>query len=52
MAGNIGYMPFPEFFSIGINSKYGRISGVFSALGAPRKMVDTVSKFFTHGDHS
>ena len=52
MVSNIGYMPFPEFFSIGNNSKYCRISGVFSVLGAPRKVIDTVLESSTHGDQS
>ena len=50
MADVIGYVPFPEFFSIGNNSKYCRISGVFSVLGAPRKVIDTVLESSTHGD--
>ena len=49
MTGNIGYMPFPEFFSIGNNSKYCRISSVFSVVGAPRKVVDTVLESATDG---
>jgi len=40
--GAIGYMPIPEFFSVGNNSKYCSISGLFSVLGAPRKVIDTV----------
>ena len=48
MADVIGYVPFPEFFSIGNNSKYCRISGVFSVLGAPRKVIDTVLESSTH----
>ena len=49
MAVSIGYMPFPEFFSIGNNYKYCSFSGVFSALGAPRKVVDTVLESSSHG---
>ena len=30
MGGAIGYVPFPEFFSIGNNSKYCTILGLFS----------------------
>jgi len=52
MEGAIGYMPFPEVFSIGNNSKYCKISGLFSVLGAPRKVIDTVLEFSTHGDQS
>ena len=48
MAVSIGYMPFPELFSIGNNSKYCSISGVFSVLGAPRKVIDTVLESSTH----
>ena len=48
MAGKIGYMPFPEFFSIGSNYKYCSISGVFSLLGALRKVIDTVLESSTH----
>ena len=49
MAGKIGYMPFPEFFSTGNNSKYCSILGLFSVLGAPRKVIDTVLESSTHG---
>ena len=49
MAVSIGYMPFPEFFSIGNNSKYCSILGQFSVLEAPRKVIDTVLEFATHG---
>ena len=49
MADKIGYMPFPEFFSTGNNSNYCSISGVFSVLGAPRKVIDTVLESSTHG---
>ena len=49
MADVIGYMPFPEFFSIGNNNKYCSISGVFSVLGVPRKVIDTVLESSTHG---
>ena len=42
MAVVIGYMPFPEFFSMGNNYKYCTISDVFSVLGEPRKVIDTV----------
>ena len=52
MAVKIGYMPFPEFLSIGNNSKYCKILGLFSVLGAPRKVIDTVLEFSTHGDQS
>ena len=52
MAVSIGYMPIAEFFSIGNNSKYCSISGVFSVLGAPRKVIDTVLESSTHGDQS
>ena len=52
MADVIGYVPFPEFFSIGNNYKYCSISGVFSVLGAPRKVIDTVLESSTHGDQS
>ena len=48
MGGAIGYVPFPEFFSIGNNSKYCSISGLFSVLGAPRKVIDTVLESSTH----
>ena len=48
MAVSIGYMPFPEFFSIGNNSKYCKILGLFSVLGAPRKVIDTVLESSTH----
>ena len=48
MADVIGYVPFPEFFSIGNNYKYCSISGVFSVLGAPRKVIDTVLESSTH----
>ena len=50
MADNVGYVPFPEFFSIGNNYKYCSISGMFSVLGAPRKVIDTVFESSTHGD--
>ena len=50
MADVVGYMPFPEFFSIGNNYKYCSISGMFSVLGAPRKVIDTVFESSTHGD--
>ena len=49
MGGAIGYVPFPEFFSIGNNSKYCSISGLFSVLGARRKVIDTVLESSTHG---
>ena len=49
MAAVVGYMPFPEFFSIGNNYKYCSISGVFSVLEAPRKVLDTVLVFSTLG---
>ena len=49
MAGNVGYMPFPEFFSIGNNSKYCSILGLFSVLGAPRKVINTVLESSIHG---
>ena len=52
MAGKIGYVPYPKLFSIGNNSKYCRISGVFSVLGAPRKVIDTVLESSTDGDQS
>ena len=52
MAGIIGYMPFPEFLSIGNNYKYCTILGMFSVLGAPRKVIDTVLESSTHGDQS
>ena len=52
MAGNICYMPFPNFFSIVNNSKYCSISGLFSVLGAPRKIIVTVLESSTHGDQS
>ena len=48
MADVVGHVPFHEFFSIGNNYKYCRISGVFSALGAPRKVVDTNLESATH----
>ena len=48
MAVKIGYMPFLEFFRLGNNSKYYRVSGVFSALGAPRIVVDTFLESSTH----
>ena len=48
MVGKIGYMPFPELFSIGNNYKYCSISGLFSVLGAPRKVIDTVLESSTH----
>ena len=48
MVDVIGYVPFPEFFSIGNNSKYCSISGMFSVLGAPRKVIDTVLESSTH----
>ena len=51
MAGAIGYMPFPEFFRIGNNYKYCKISGIFSVLGVgvPRKVIDTFLKSATNG---
>ena len=52
MTGNVGYMPFPDFYSIGNNSKYCSILGLFSVLGAPRKVIDTVLESSTHGDQS
>ena len=52
MAVSVGYVPFPEFFSTGNNSNYCSISGVFSVLGAPRKVIDTVLESSTHGDQS
>ena len=48
MAVSIGYMPFPEFLSIGNNSKYCSILDVFSVLGAPKKVIDTVLESSTH----
>ena len=48
MAVSVGHVPFPEFFSIGNNYKYCSISGVFSVLGAPRKVIDTVLESSTH----
>ena len=48
MGGEIGYVPFPEFLSIGNNSKYCSISGLFSVLGAPRKVIVTVLESSTH----
>ena len=48
MAFNVGYMPFPEFFSMGNNYKYCSISGMFPALGVPRKVVDTFLEASTH----
>ncbi len=41
-------MPFPEFFSIGYNSIYCSISSMFSVLGSPRKVIDTVLQSSTH----
>jgi len=52
MADIIDYVPFPEFFSIGNNSKYCKISGLFSVLAAPRKVINTVLESSTHGDES
>ena len=52
MGGAIGYVPFPEFFSLGNNSKYCSISGLFSVLGAPRKVIVTVLESSTHEDQS
>ena len=52
MAVSVGYVPFPEFFSTGNNSNYCSISGVFSVLGAPRKVIDTVLESSTHGNQS
>ena len=48
MAGNIGYMPFPKFFRLGYKYKYCSISGVFSVLGVPIKVIDTVLESSTH----
>ena len=48
MAVSVGHVPFPEFFSRGNNYKYCSISGVFSLLGAPRKVVDTFLESSTH----
>ena len=48
MGGAIGYMPFPEFLSIWNNYKYCTILGLFSVLGAPRKVIDTVLESSTH----
>ena len=52
MAVSVGYVPFPEFFSTGNNSNYCSNSGVFSVLGPPRKVIDTVLESSTHGDQS
>ena len=41
-------MPLPEFFSTGNNYKYCSISGMFSVLGAPKKVIDTVLESSTH----
>ncbi len=41
-------MPFPEFFRLGNNYKYCIISGVFSVLGVPIKVIDTVLESSTH----
>ena len=48
MAVSVGYVPFPGFLCIGNNYKYCTISGVFSVLGAPRKVIVTVLEFSTH----
>ena len=48
MAVSVGYVPFPEFFSTGNNSNYCSNSGVFSVLGPPRKVIDTVLESSTH----
>ena len=48
MADVIGYVPFPEFLSVGNNCKYCTILGLFSILGAPRKVIDTVLESSTH----
>ena len=48
MADVTGHGPFPEFVSRGYNSNYCSISGVFSLLGAPRKVVDTFLESSTH----
>ena len=49
MGGAIGYMPFPEFLSIWNNYKYCTILGLFSELGARKKVVDTVLESATYG---
>ena len=41
-------MRLPEFLSIGNNYKYCTILGLFSVLGAPRKVIDTVLESSTH----
>ena len=48
MAVSVGHVPFPDFFNIGNNYKYCSISGVFSLLGAPRKVIDTFLESSTH----
>ena len=48
MADIIGYVLFPEFFTIWNNSNYSSISGMFSVLGAPRKVIYTVLEYSTH----
>ena len=52
MGTNHRICDFPNFFSIGNNSKDCCISGVFSVLGAPRKVIDTVLESSTNGDQS
>ena len=41
---------FPNFSTRSNNSRFSSISGVFSALGAPRKVVDTVLESSTRED--
>ena len=48
MAGIIGYTPFPKFFSMGNNYTCCSISGMFSVLGAPRKVIDAFLESSTH----